>query len=70
MDVENDLVSIAEAATRTGYSVANLTTLHRQGKLAGRKIGRIWAVRLEAIEAYRRTNPRPGRKPRAPARSP
>jgi excisionase family DNA binding protein len=63
MPGEADLVTLAEAAARTGYTVQHLRRLLRTGKIAGRRFGRTWVTTLEAVEVYRGTDPKPGPKP-------
>jgi excisionase family DNA binding protein len=61
---EGDLITVAEAAARTGYTERHIRRLLRQQKIPGKKLGRDWLLTLEAVENYRRTDPRPGAKPR------
>jgi excisionase family DNA binding protein len=63
MPDEADLISVSEAAARTGYTTRHITRLIRAGKIAGRKIGPIWLTTVEAVEVYRRSDPKPGPKP-------
>jgi excisionase family DNA binding protein len=63
MPGEADLITVSKAAARTRYTEWHITRLLRQGKIAGRKLGRDWLTTSEAVEAYRRTDPRPGPKP-------
>ena len=63
MPGEADLVTLAEAAARTGYTVQHQRRLLRTGKIAGRRFGRTWATTLEAVEVYRGANPKPDRNP-------
>ena len=60
---DTGLVTLAEASARTGYTVQHLRRLLRQGKISGRRFGRTWVTTLEAVEAYRSTDPKPGPKP-------
>ena len=60
MAEEADLITVSEAAARTGYTPRHITRLIRQGKIAGRRIGPVWVT---TIEAYRRSAPKPGPKP-------
>ena len=62
----DDLVTIAEAAARTRYSVQHIWRLVTRGVVVGRRSGGIWLVSLASIEAYRRTNPKPGPRPSEP----
>lgn len=63
MSEDDGLVTLAEASARTGYTIQHLARLLRQHKIAGKKLGPIWLTTVEAIEAYRRSDPRPGPKP-------
>jgi hypothetical protein len=56
------LVPLSEAAKLSGYSMGHLRYLISKGLMQGRKLGRNYVTTREAIEAYRRSNPRPGRK--------
>ncbi len=60
---EADLISVAEAAAMTGYTVQHITRLLRRGKIVGRKLGPIWLTTVEAVEVYRRSDPKPGPRP-------
>ncbi len=63
MPAEADLITVAEAAVRTGYSIQHIARLLRQGKIKGRKFGPVWMTSAEAVEVYRRSDPKPGPKP-------
>jgi excisionase family DNA binding protein len=56
-----DLITVAEAAARTGYTVQHIARLIRQGKLEGMRVGAFWLTTVEAVEVYRRSDPKPGR---------
>ena len=58
-----DLITVSEAAARTGYTVQHIRKLIRQGKIPGRKSGSVWLISWEAVEVYRRTDPKPVPKP-------
>jgi excisionase family DNA binding protein len=45
-------VSVQAAAEISGYSAQYLRRLLRAGKLAGVKLGQIWLIRLDTLEAY------------------
>jgi excisionase family DNA binding protein len=65
---DSDWVTVAEAAARTKYSPTQLRRLLREGRLEGKRFGRDWVLSLASVEAYQRTDPRPGRPPgRRPA---
>ena len=63
MAEEADLITVSEAAARTGYTQRHITRLLQQGKIAGRKFGPVWLTTVEAVEVYRRNNPKPGPRP-------
>ena len=63
MPGEADLITVSEAAARTGYTPRHITRLLQQGKIAGRKFGPVWLTTVSAIEVYRRSDPKPGPKP-------
>ena len=63
MSEDDGLVTLADASAKTGYTVQHLARLLRQQKIAGKKLGPIWLTTVEAIEVYRRSDPRPGPKP-------
>ena len=63
MPGEADLITVSEAAARTGYTAQHLTRLLRQRKIAGKKFGPVWLTTVEAVEVYRRSDPKPGPKP-------
>lgn len=63
MPDEADLITVAEASTRTGYTIQHLARLLRTGKIAGRKLGPVWVTTVEAVEVYRRSDPKPGPRP-------
>ena len=57
-------ITLIEASKISGYDTGHLRRLLLDGKLDGTKFGRDWFTTVEALEKYRATNPRPGRKPR------
>lgn len=58
------LIGVAEAARRSGLSQERIRQLLRAGRLEGRKIaGNAWGVEEGSLEAYLKTNRRPGPKP-------
>mgnify|MGYP000948662846 CR=1 FL=1 len=63
MSEDDGLITVAEVAARTGYTTRHITRLIRAGKVAGKRIGPIWLTTIEAVEAYRRTDPKPGPRP-------
>lgn len=63
MPDEADLITVAEAAAKTGYTIQHIARLLRNGRIAGRKIGPVWVTTIEAVEVYRSSDPKPGRPP-------
>ncbi len=63
MPGEADLITVAEASARTGYTPRHITRLLQQGKIAGRRFGPVWLTTVEAVEVYRRSDPKPGPRP-------
>lgn len=66
MPAEADLITVSEVAARTGYTVQHVARLLRQGKIAGKKFGPVWLTTIEAVEVYRRSDPKPGPRPDRP----
>jgi excisionase family DNA binding protein len=48
----DDLLSLREAAARTGLSASHLRLLARTGKIESRRIGSYWATTEAAVVAY------------------
>lgn len=48
----DDLLSLREAAARSGMSASNLRLLARTGKITARKLGRDWFTTDAAVLAY------------------
>jgi hypothetical protein len=63
MPGEADLITVGEAAARTGYTPQHLTRLLRAGKIVGKKFGSVWLTTVDAVEVYRRSDPKPGPRP-------
>lgn len=63
MSDDDGLITVAEAAAKTGYTTRHITRLIHAGKIAGRRVGPIWLISLGEVEAYRRTDPKPGPRP-------
>lgn len=49
-----DLVLIAEAAEESRYTPQHISLLLREGRIKGRKVGRIWLVDLDDLKRYER----------------
>ena len=47
-----NLVLIAEAVEQSGYTARHISLLLRQGKVKGRKVGRIWLIDLDDLKRY------------------
>ena len=45
-------VLIAEAAEESSYTTQHISLLLRQGRVSGRKVGRIWLVDLDDLQRY------------------
>jgi hypothetical protein len=63
MPGEADLMPVSEVAAKTGYTPQHITRLLRQRKIVGRRVGPVWLTTVEAVEVYRRGDPKPGPKP-------
>lgn len=48
----DDLLSLREAAARSGLSASHLRLLARTGRLEARKLGRDWFTTEAAVAAY------------------
>ena len=48
----NRHVTVQTAADVTGYNIQYLRRLLRSGSLGGIKIGQMWLIEMEALEAY------------------
>jgi len=48
----DDLLSLREAAARSGLSASHLRLLARNGRLKARKLGRDWFTTDAAVAAY------------------
>jgi excisionase family DNA binding protein len=59
-----DLLSLHEAAKRTGLSTSHLRFLVNQGDLWGIKVGRNWATTEKAVTQYLARGIKPGPRPR------
>ena len=61
---DNMYITVRVASQISGYSPSHVRYLLRTDRLEGVKFGRDWLTTAEAIENYKATNPRPGRKRR------
>ncbi len=62
-----NLISIQEAAKKSGLSQSHLRLLVREGEIWGMKIGRNWVTTEQAVREYQAREHRPGRKPKSNA---
>ena len=60
--INDDLISLAEAAELSGMSQSHIRLLVRTGKILGKKIGRNWVTTEESLRNYLATDRRPGPK--------
>jgi hypothetical protein len=61
------LLSVSEAATELDSSEAYVRRLLLRQRLYGIKVGPVWAIFPNDLEAFKRTRRRPGRPPKAHA---
>ena len=61
----DELISLSEAANRTGLSASHLRLLVRQGDIWGKKLGRNWLTTEEAVRQYLAQDIKPGPKPKS-----
>ncbi|RIK26328.1 MAG: hypothetical protein DCC55_40045 [Chloroflexi bacterium] len=47
-----NLVLIAEAVEQSSYTARHISLLLRQGRIKGKKVGRIWLVDLDDLKRY------------------
>ena len=48
----NHLITVQAAAEATGYNIQYLRRMLRSGTLKGVKIGQMWLIEMDALEAY------------------
>jgi len=48
----NDCISVKTTAFHSGYNVQYLRRMLRSGTLKGIKIGQMWLIEIDALEAY------------------
>lgn len=61
-DLTSQLISVTEAAARTGLSTAWIRRLLQRGEIQGVKVGRNWLTTEHAVRDYLETDRRPGPK--------
>jgi hypothetical protein len=49
-----ELISLAEAAKRSGFSHSLFKQMAQNGRLPARKIGRNWVTTMESVAQYKR----------------
>jgi hypothetical protein len=52
--VFNNCISVKDAANHCGYNIQYLRRMLRSGALEGGKIGQIWLIDMNALEAHRK----------------
>jgi len=57
---KHELISLAEASERYGFSAAYLRELARKGRLRATKVGRDWVTTPADVEEYVRSRKRRG----------
>jgi hypothetical protein len=62
----DDLISLADAAERSGLSPSHLRHLVTTGEIWGKKLGRNWFTTAQAVDEYQAHEHRPGPKPPKP----
>ena len=60
-----NLISLQEAAKKSGLSQSHIRLLVRRGEIWGMKIGRNWVTTEQAVREYQARANRPGRKPKS-----
>ena len=60
--INDDLISLAEAAELSGMSQSHIRLLVRTGKILGKKIGRNWVTTEQSLRIYLAMERRPGPK--------
>ncbi len=60
----DELLSLSEAANRTGLSASHLRLLVRNGEVWGKKVGRNWLTTEQAVRDYLAHEHKPGPKPK------
>lgn len=59
---DGELLTSKEAARRSGLSYEYLTRLAKQGAIHGVRVGRIWLISAQSLQAYLDQPRYPGRK--------
>ncbi len=58
-----DLISVTEAASRSGLSRVYIRKLVREGRVEGRRIGHIWVVVADSLNDFLKSERKIGRRP-------
>jgi hypothetical protein len=48
-----ELISLAEAAEKSGFSIELLRAVAKKGRLKAKKVGRNWFTTMEAVAEYK-----------------
>ena len=67
--ITGKFVSIQNATLTTGYNLQYLRRLLRAGKLEGSKLGQVWLVDFDSLEAYLKSKTNSDDKRCGPKRS-
>jgi excisionase family DNA binding protein len=59
---DHGLIPLSEAAAYGGFTAEYVRQLAKSGKLRADKIGRNWMTTKKAVDDYKRTKPKRGRK--------
>ena len=51
-NVFNNCITVKDAAFQSGYNIQYLRRILRSGVLSGVKIGQMWLIEMDALEAY------------------
>jgi hypothetical protein len=60
----DELLTLSEAAKRSGLSHSHLRLLVRRGEVWGKKVGNFWFTTEKAVREYLARDHRPGPKPK------
>ena len=50
--VFNNCITVKDAACHSGFNIQYLRRILRSGALSGVKIGQMWLIEMESLEAY------------------
>ena len=59
-----DLISLSEAAEKSGLSSSHIRLLVNKGELWGIKLGRNWFTTTQEVEKYLESSRKPGPRPK------